>query len=227
MCEPWQRQPLARHDAGQSLEQMAHAHRAVALREHVPEPFSTLDRWVEETPPGANGVLYLPYITGSGVTAPFYNLAARAAFIGMTAQNSRKDLARAVYEGLGLAMRDCYDALPVPRGTVRLGGGSSRNPTLCQVIADCTNSPIEVPRVVEGTSLGVALMVGVGAGIFPDLESAVRATVHITARYEPRAEAAAYYDKWYRVYVSAREGLMDTWSLAEEVRRDSGALRET
>jgi sugar (pentulose or hexulose) kinase len=189
------------------------------LRERVSQPFATLDAWVQETPPGANGVLYLPYVTGTGVTAPFYNLAARATFVGITARHGFQDLARAVYEGLGLAMKDCYEALPVPLGTVRLGGGSSRNPVLCQIAANCTNRSIEVPKIVEGTNLGVALMAGVGSGVFPDLDSAVRSTVQIAARYEPQAEAASFYQEWYRVYVAAREGLMDTWRLAEDVLR--------
>ncbi|MCU0514717.1 MAG: FGGY family carbohydrate kinase, partial [Anaerolineae bacterium] len=95
------------------------------LAQH-PQRFAHLEALAQSSPPGARGLLYLPYLTPVGVIAPFVEPAARAGFFGLSVEHTRADALRAVYEGVVLAIRDCYAAIPAPIAEIRLSGGGAR-----------------------------------------------------------------------------------------------------
>lgn len=167
--------------------------------------FEALAAAAAAAPRGAGGVVFIPYVNGSGVLAPFFDPLARGAFFGVGSHTGYDHLLRAVYEALCFATRDCFAAMATPPKSLVLTGGGGKSPFWAQLFADVCGIPIEIASAEESGSLGVALLAGVAAGVWPDLEAATAAACKMSARYEPDAEAAAAYDGWYSLYVEARD----------------------
>jgi xylulokinase len=147
-----------------------------------------------QVPPGANGILFLPYLIGE--RSPWWNPQARGAFVGLTMAHTRADLARAVMEGVTLNLRLILDAL-VSQGAaisaVRLIGGGARSPVWQQLLADTLNTPIELLELnAEASAWGAAVAGGIGVGVYRDW-SIARAQARVTQTIAPRPEQAAYY----------------------------------
>ena len=125
-----------------------------------------------QAPPGAAGVLFVPALSGS--MAPRWNDRMRGAFAGLAMNHGGEHLARAVLEGCTYALRDIVDrfgALGIGGDEIRVVGGGARSPLWLQIKADVTGFPV---RPVEGdaaTSAGAAMLAGVAAGNFADLEA--------------------------------------------------------
>lgn len=146
-------------------------------------------------PPGAEGLLFLPYLMGE--RSPHWDPGARGAFIGLSMAHGRPELARAVLEGVALNLRLILDALRsqglrIP--AMRLIGGGARLPLWRQILADTLGLPILLPDLLaEATSLGAAIAGGVGVGLYPDFSVAQR-FVRTHAAEEPDPARQAQYD---------------------------------
>ena len=147
-------------------------------------------------PPGANGLLFLPYLLGE--RSPYWNPLARGAFVGLTMAHSRPEMARAVLEGVAFNLRLILDSLRAQQGGisatfagVRLIGGGARSPLWRQILADVFGAPILLPALVtEATSLGAAIAGGVGVGLYPDFSIAQRFVCAAESeRPDPTAQA--------------------------------------
>ena len=154
-------------------------------------------------PPGADGLVFLPYLAGE--RSPLWDPAARGAFVGLTLRHGRGHLARAVLEAAALAIR--HVAAPMLRAgadvrVMRACGGPARSATWNQIKADVTGFPVELPRVRDAATVGAAIVAAVGLGAHPDLPAAIRAMTVIDARFEPVPVVAAAYDGVYDAYVS-------------------------
>jgi len=125
-------------------------------------------------PAGAGGVLWMPALAGA--TAPEWNPHARAGWFGLTAAHGRSHLARALLEGNAFALRDVLDAMRLagldPTGLVCVGGGA-RGDLLLSIRADVTGLPVTRPEDVETTARGAAMLAAAGAGLHPDVRTAV------------------------------------------------------
>ncbi len=185
--------------------------------------YSLLDAEVDSVPVGANGVIYHPYINPAGVIAPFVNLSAGANFFGLRLHNTQADMLRAVYEGVGLAVYDCYAHIPSPIESLRLTGGGARSAVWCQIVADCVGAVCEVPTGEEATAKGVAMLAGVAAGFYKDYRDAVDRTVRIERTYYPNPARVEQYRELYTLYRKIWEDLQDAWHLHSEVY---GRLRD-
>jgi glycerol kinase len=121
---------------------------------------------VAATVPDTAGVVYVPAPLGLGT--PVWDYGARGALFGLTRGTTRAHIVRAVLEGVAQRGADLVEsaeadaALAIP--VLRVDGGMTDNPTFVQALADATQRPIEVSRVREATTLGAALMAGVGTG---------------------------------------------------------------
>ena len=166
--------------------------------------FEAMDVAAGAVPPGAGGVLLLPYVNGAGVLAPFADPLARGAFFGMSVHTTRDHLLRAVYEALCYSTRDCFAAMPQAPSSLKLSGGGAQSPFWGQLFADVCGVPIEIPESTESGALGVALLAGVAVGVWPDLETAVERTSRISARYEPDSVQTKIYDGWFGLYQALR-----------------------
>lgn len=178
------------------------------------ELFAQLEALVETSVPGARGVLYQPYLSAVGIMAPFFEPAARAQFFGMTREHTRGDLLRAVYEGVALAIRDCYTAMNATVHEIRLSGGGARSRIWGQIIADCTGARVVVPAGSEFGTKGTALLAGVGIGWYDTIQAAASSTVEIERIYEPDQTQRPLYDENYAVYCALRDALRPVWQQA-------------
>src|SRR6185369_2820789 len=133
-------------------------------------PYELMNRRVEKSPPGANGLFFLPYLLGE--RSPYWNPLARGAFVGLTIRHTRDDMIRAVQEGVSMNMRVILDAF-VAQGAqidaMRLIGGGARGRIWNQIVADIYGLPVHrLAFLEEATSMGAALTGGIGVGLYPD-----------------------------------------------------------
>jgi xylulokinase len=172
--------------------------------------FGTLVGEAEAVEPGAEGLVFLPYLTGE--RTPHLDPDARGAFVGLTVRHGRGHLTRAVMEGVAFSMRDGLEimrGLGTPDDDVRAVGGGSRSPLWLQLQADVYGRPIRRTVIDEGPAYGAALLAGVAAGAFADVEEAsgrVRLREEVT---EPDPERARRYDERYGIYASLYPALRD------------------
>jgi len=144
-------------------------------------PVAARDRLIAEaaaTPVGALGTCFLPHLAYS--TPPVVDVAARGAFVGLTAGTSRGAMFRAVLEGLAMEARFAVDAMAALPGAgaprdIRVIGGNTRNPLFLAVKASVYGRPLTVIDEADATALGAALLGGVAAGLWPDLDTALGA----------------------------------------------------
>ncbi len=130
--------------------------------------FAEFDQAVLASPPGANGVTFLPFLAGA--RAPIWDPAATGTFHGLTAQTTRADLARAVYEGLCFSLQhivETIEQLGASVSNTQLGGGLSRNALLNQMKADVTGRPVRPQLDTEVTTLGAASIAARALGWLP------------------------------------------------------------
>jgi xylulokinase len=163
-----------------------------------------------EVEPGAEGLLFLPYLTGE--RSPHLDPHARGAFVGLTVRHGRAHLTRAVMEGVVLSMRDGLEVmrgLGTPDDDVRAVGGGARSPLWLQLQADVYGRPVRRTEVDEGPAYGAALLGGVAAGVFADVAEAcerVRLRADVT---EPDPERVRRYDELHAVYATLYPALRE------------------
>jgi xylulokinase len=148
--------------------------------------FGALVSEAERWPPGAEGLMFLPYLAGE--RTPHADPDARGSFTGLTLRHDRGALVRAVLEGVAFGLRDCLDVL-VATGAAptagRASGGGARSELWLRIVASVLGLPLSVTAADEGAAYGAALLGGVAAGVWPDTAAAVAATVRTTRTVEP------------------------------------------
>ena len=173
--------------------------------------FSILDEEIQKVPLGAHGVVYHPYMSAAGEMAPFTNTSARGSFIGLLPHADCHVLLRAIYEGIAFSYRHCLDAYTFPVQEIRLSGGASKSPVLCQIFADVCNAPIALVSGTEYGAKGVAWNAAWLAGAFPTQEAACRAFCHVEKVYQPDPKAAQQYADLYEVYKAVPAAMESIW----------------
>ena len=163
--------------------------------------------------PGSEGLLFLPYLTGERTPHP--DPLARGAFVGLTVRHAQPHLTRAVLEGVAFGLRDSFELMKGVGLTairqVRISGGGARSPLWRQILADVLNSELVTVNTTEGAAYGAALLAGVGAGIWRDVDAACAATIHITGNTLPNGEAACRYEAAHSVYRELYPALQATF----------------
>lgn len=166
--------------------------------------FNALAARAAAAPIGSQGVIFIPYVNGSGVLAPFHDAQARGGFFGAGSHTTYDHLLRSVYEGLCFATRDCFEAMTMRPTTLTLTGGGARSPFWAQLFADVLGLPIETVSAEESGAFGVAMLAGVATGVWKDLAEAATCNT-VTARYEPDTGRSAAYDDWFGLYQDTRD----------------------
>jgi xylulokinase len=154
------------------------------------------------TPPGADGLIFLPYLAGE--RSPLWDPSARGAFVGLTLDHRRGHLTRAILEGSAFAIRHVAEPILAAGATVaemRVCGGPARSETWNQIKADVTGFPVVVPAVLETAVVGAAIVGAAGVGAYPDVPAAIHAMTRVAHRLEPRSELRARYDEAFAAYV--------------------------
>jgi xylulokinase len=172
----------------------------MAARAGGPDPYDVLTTEAAATPPGAEGLLFLPYLTGE--RTPHGSAVARGVFFGLSPRHGRGHLTRAVIEGVSFALGQSFNLLRgagVQAEVVRLTGGGARSPFWRQVLADVFECSVVIQAHDEGPAYGAALLAAVGGGAFPDIETAGR-LAQPSGRIEPNPETSKIYRRSAALY---------------------------
>lgn len=165
--------------------------------------YALLDAEAEKLPPGSEGLLFLPYLTGE--RTPLMDPDARGVFFGLTPKHNRYHMAKAVMEGVVFALKDCMDIITQDMGiacqkVIAAGGGAQSGPWL-QMQADILGYPIHRSLVAEQACLGAAIAAGVGVGSFDDFVSASRRFVRLDdAVYTPIDQNQRRYAEYRHIF---------------------------
>jgi xylulokinase len=165
------------------------------------EDYGTVTAGAAGVPAGSDGLLWTPYLMGE--RTPHLDSTARAAFVGLTAGHTRAHLVRAVLEGVAYSLRDTFTLfaeLGIPVKGVRLGGGGARGPLWREIQAAVYGYTTDILVAEEGGAFGAALLAGVGAGVWPDLEAACGEAIEVAQQIEPDAKAVERYSVGYEAY---------------------------
>ncbi len=173
---------------------------ATALKK---DPYEIICEEAAAVPAGSEGLIFLPYLTGE--RAPYPDSNARGVLFGLTRRSDRAHVARAVLEGVAYGLYDSLkimQELEVPINQVRASGGGARSAIWRQIQADITGQTHVTINVDEGPALGVALLAGVGTGVFASVEEACRVAIQVKSSTEASASAHAKYEEFHKVYQS-------------------------
>ncbi len=176
------------------------------------EAYELMTAAAAKAPAGAEGLFFLPYLTGE--RTPHCDSNARAAWIGLSLRHGRQHLIRSVMEGATYAMRDCLEiikGMQIPVTDIRVSGGGAKSDFWRQLQADIYGQDVSVTNSVEGPAYGVALLAAVGTGAYKDVVEACTATISVENRTKTCPQAKATYDRAYPTYGQLYSSLKSTF----------------
>ena len=188
------------------------------LRAQLGDPplsYETIQAMLDSMNPEPTGILYYPYLSGSG--APLPDSRAKAAWIGLTKAHGRKDLLQSVLEGTAYqleAIRRCAEQVSGrPITGIRVVGGGTRIARWLQIKADVTNCRLELPPVQEATMLGAAMAAGIGCGLYQSAEDAAASVRAGQSRWiEPDPDRHLEYKRLYEEgYAALQQALRQVY----------------
>lgn len=165
------------------------------------DPYYLTDKEAMDVPIGANRLIYLPYLNGE--RTPHLDPNCRGAFVGLSTMHKKKDMVRAVMEGVSYSLRDCVEVMREMNINVTdmmACGGGGNSPLWRQMLADLYGCPVKTTQSKEGPALGVALLAAVGAGLYSSVPEACKAVILPEKVQQPIAENTAEYERVYNVY---------------------------
>lgn len=171
--------------------------------------YDICEEMIRDVKPEDHSILFLPFLFGSNV-----DLDAQSCFIGLNGYHDKKQILRAVYEGIAFSHYYHINkllALREPPDCVRISGGGCHSKTWVQIFADVFQMPIEVACGTEFGTLGAAICAGVGTGYFDSFENAAQKLVDIAYRCQPNPAMKEVYQKKYQNYLKAIELLSPLW----------------
>ncbi|MGD0003109.1 MAG: FGGY family carbohydrate kinase [Anaerolineaceae bacterium] len=180
-------------------------------------PYRLLDEQAEQVEPGAEGLLFYPYLLGERTLGSPYS---RGVFFGLSPRSSKGALARAIMEGVSFEM---LRSLEIARQSgmqvdqIRLVGGGAQSPLWCQIKANIYQLPVAVLKTFEGGTLGAAILAGVAGGVFPDEASVADQVVQIDHVLFPDPGQADLYQRMYEVYKQLHDRMIDPFERLAQI----------
>jgi xylulokinase len=165
------------------------------------DSYYLIDREAETVPPGSDGLVMLPHLSGS--LAPDVNAKAKGVWFGFTLAHTRAHFARAIMESLGYIMHRNIDALSqmgIRVSEVRALGGGSRSGVWNQIQADINQIRVVTMVSREAPCLGAAILAGRGAGIFNNVADAVTGMATVKNAFDPNPDNKGVYEEGYVMY---------------------------
>jgi xylulokinase len=173
-----------------------------------------------DVPPGSEGLLFLPYLTGE--RTPYPDPLARGAFVGLTVRHSQPHMTRSVLEGVAFGLRDSFELMKsvglAEVHQVRITGGGAQSPLWRQILADVLDAELVTVNTTEGAAYGAALLAAVGAGAWPSVESACEEAIQITGSTQPGPDKGRYREI-YPLYRDLYPALQPTFNGVAQLAR--------
>jgi xylulokinase len=185
---------------------------AIAKKRKI-DPYALLIAEAEKAPQGSEGLFFLPYLTGE--RCPHPDPAARGAWIGLTSRTTRGMMIRALLEGVTFGMRDALTIMQqmnINVNQVRASGGGSRSEFWQQLQADIYRQPLVITNAAEGPAYGVAVLAGVGTGVWGSVEQACKSSIRAVKKTTPNRKCADAYDRHFKVYDKLYGGLKERFA---------------
>jgi xylulokinase len=187
-------------------------------------PFDLFSLQAGQSPAGANGLIFLPYMAGE--RSPLWSSVARGVFFGLSYNSSRADILRAMMEGCAFAV---YHNLNIAEEhgvdvTEFLGsGGATNSQVWCQTKADVYGRPFVVARRTDGSngghSLGLFAMTACAVGLYTDITECVNFLLPKRQLYEPSPRNHEIYEELFQVYLSVSRKLMGDFADLDRIKR--------
>lgn len=175
--------------------------------------FAELVEEAATVPAGSEGLIFLPYL--SGERTPHPDPLARGAWIGLTTRHERAHLTRAVLEGVAFGIKDMFELMKSaglgPIEQVRVSGGGAKSLLWRQILADILEAELVTVNTTEGAAYGAALLAGVGAGVWPDVDTACAQTIVIKDHVSPQPANQTRYRSLYGQYKNLYPTLKSTF----------------
>ena len=176
-----------------------------------PGIFRQLDLEAEKVPAASDGLIILPYFLGE--KTPVFDPQARGVMVGLTLSHTKAHIFRAILESVIYGFRHHIDVLAeagfVPENIIATNGGA-KSRFWCQIAADVLGRPVTSYRNHPGSSLGIAFLAGMKAGLFQRWEE-IRGCLPEAQHFEPDPENCRIYDHSYRIYRELYPTLKDTF----------------
>lgn len=177
------------------------------------QSFDELTALAEPIPAGSEGVIFLPYMAGE--RSPIWNPDAKGVYYGLGFDKTKGHLVRATLEGVAYSLE--HNLRVAAETGAKVGeliamGGASNSRLWTQIKADVTGKTIKVPTSDTATTLGAAILAGVGVGVYGGFEEAVKETIVITRVQEPDMEAHEQYQKYMQMYLDLSEALIPIYN---------------
>ena len=188
------------------------------MRENGKNVYQLIDEAIALSPVGANKLLFLPYLLGE--RTPRWNVDAKGAFIGLTLSHRHEDMLRAVVEGISMNLGYIVNIFRqhVPIHAITVIGGGALSPVWQQIMADTYNAEIHIPNYLEeATSMGAAILGGIGAGIFPNFDVIDR-FIKTNKVVQPIPENVAKYKALTPLFDEAYFALCEVYKSLSELR---------
>ena len=184
------------------------------------DPNIIVDEIAATSPAGANGLIYLPYLMGE--RTPHLDADCRGVFFGLSAIHEKKDMLRAVMEGVVFSMNDCLDIIKemgsVPDSIYAAGGGA--NSILWrQMMSDIMGAEIAVNNSTDSGALGAAILAGVGAGVYKDVAGACESIIRKRDWQSYNVANKDLYEEMYKIYRSLYGSLKKDFAALAKINR--------
>ncbi len=178
------------------------------------DPYVLMTKEAEKVPAGSRGVIYLPYLMGE--RTPHLNPKAKGVFFGLSAAHTKNDMLRAVIEGVSYSLLDCMEIIKdtgINPTNVMVSGGGGKSELWRQILADMFNCKVATNKSSEGPALGVALLAGVGTGVYKDINEACSIAISENTIQYPKEENTIIYKGYYEIYQKIYKNLKEIFEL--------------
>ncbi len=169
---------------------------------HAAGTQADLEAAAASAPPGAGGLIFLPYLNGE--RAPMWDADARGVFFGLNSAHRQAHFARAVLEGVAFSLRQVLALVEAAAGArvdrLHASGGPARLALWNQIKADVLGRPLVIPRETHAACLGAAMLAAIGSGWFSGAAPAAEAMVQFASDVQPNPANSARYDALFAVY---------------------------
>jgi xylulokinase len=170
--------------------------------------YKLLDAEAENIAPCSDGLVYLPYLMGE--RTPHLDPNAKGVFFGLTAKHTKPHFVRSIMEGVTFSLRDCLEIITemgVEVSEIRASGGGGKSNIWRQMQADIFNKSICRISSDEGPALGVAILAGVGAGIYKSVPEACQEVIRVKDSLSPNSDRIKKYNDFYGMYTKLYKSL--------------------
>lgn len=177
-------------------------------------PYQVMSQEAASVPAGSEGLMFLPYMAGE--RSPLWDTKARGVFFGLSYDKGRKHLIRSMMEGVAYSLRhnlETAEEVGAVAEELNSVGGSANSEVWTQLKSDISNKTIRVPYADQATSLGAAILAGVGVGVYSNFEDAVETTIKIARVHKPDQAKLNIYHDYYQLYIDLYQKLKDSYQV--------------